>query len=393
MLDKFLVFENSISNLENISSWKYIRLRFYNKFYHPVAYEERHNQKSFFKKLIDSDFFLNIRKTKFNRLVIVHPRIHSCEYDYYCKYSDNYIDDNTLVLVYNKKLKKSYQNTISFGFLKFIVFILSVFTSLKSLREINLLNKYVYSEYNIKNKVRFLMLELLRISRSYSFEILYQYLLIFFKVKEVYGVVAYGDDVYPCLIASKKLKIKFTEIQHGVIDFDHIGYSYCSSQIKQGYFPKILHLWSQYWMNKIRIKNHVQFETTKPRYCIKPLVKKNKNRVLIIGQAHVRDRLTTLAKNLKDNHSNLEIIYRPHPSEIMKPITDFVQIDLDDLELSLSKSTFVIGVDSTVLIEAVIFNLNVIQFVVNNSYDFSGYESINTFYNEKDIINYFKSYL
>lgn len=390
MLDKFLTFENSIPFLNKSTSWKYSRLRFYNSFFHSIKFEKRHNQKSILSKIFQADFFLHIKKFQFDKLVIVHQRTHFCENTYYCKYADNYIDSNTLVIGYDKKIKKKYKNIISFGFLKFIAVFFSVFFITKSAIELYKINKHVYSKKAIPNKGRYLFFELYKYSISYAFEYIYGILLKFFKIKKVYAVVAYGELIYPSLVASKKLNIEFTEIQHGVINLNHFGYSFHSSQIINEYFPKNIHLWSKYWIDKIRIKDCMNFGFTSPKYCTNIDVKNDDQRILIVGQPHVRNKLLNLAKKLNTEFKSLKVIYRPHPSEFNLSQDESILIDLDDLEISLMKSTYVLGIDSTVLIEANHFGNKTIQLLLADSYDYSGYENIKTFYNEKNIIDYFK---
>jgi len=393
MLDKFLHLEKSIAVLQKSSAWKYLRIRLYNNFYHPVSFKKRHNQSNFLKKTFQQSIFFRLRNLTFNKIVITHPRVSNCQNEYFCKYTDNHIDDTTLVIGYSDKLVKSpYNNIISMGVLKLFVRLFLPLFIIKSIKEIIHLNKQLNNEETTPNKISFSILETLRLSQSYSLEYLFRFLLIMLRVKKVYATVAYGDDVYPCLVACRKQNIVFTEIQHGVIDLNHFGYVYSEKQILSGYFPQNMLVWSKYWIDKIRIKNYINFGFTNPKYCISQELVEIKNRILIIGQAHVQEELLRIAtKIINQTGDYFNILYRPHPSELSFSSELNIEVDKNKLEESLQTTEYVLGVDSTVLIEAAHFNLKVVQYCLKNSYNYSDYENIVTFDHHEDIVNYFKN--
>lgn len=209
--------------------------------------------------------------------------------------------------------------------------------------------------------------------------IFFQSLLQTKKPKEIY-LVNFCDK--PALIsAAKKLKIRVTDIQHGLISSDDIIYNYPG--VKEGslqYFPDRFYAWSAIWskLSKLPLseENIIEYgnkylTNQKAKY---QHVSKNPNQVIIVSQPGFTNAIVTeVLKNIK-TLSGFKMLYKLHPAEYdyafhypefdkLKQQQNFTFVPREaDLYELLAESPYVLGLGSTVLIEAKSFDCKVLLF-------------------------------
>lgn len=258
---------------------------------------------------------------------------------------------------------------------KYLFLITPLSISKKTLENLDNLEEEVFKIFSVK-----LNLKEHFIKESKRFKIqtkLYEILLNRYKVKKVYLVVSYG---YGHLIsACRKLDIPVYELQHGVINTYHLGYSFPNSENKDclEYFPNYLLSWGNNWPSTehlpISPKNVIEygfkhFENKQADY---RHIIKQPNLVTIISQGVLAN---SLAKEIRE-HMNLlkhcEIIYKIHPGEASRyqGYEDLIYLEKNhpnftietqgDLYKLLAQSSSVIGVFSTALYEAMAFDCRV----------------------------------
>jgi hypothetical protein len=190
------------------------------------------------------------------------------------------------------------------------------------------------------------------------------------KPKKIYMVVAYFR--HALVAAARDLGIETIEMQHGEISPFSIGYAY-PENIKIHYFPSKLILWGRFWYDNSRIpleeKNifYVGFPFLDKEIDKYSNIKKDESRILFISQGKIGNLLTQIALEFANQNQNYKIVYRLHPSEVERwenlypnlysfsknnnNLTVETQKN-NPLHKSFAESKFVVGVNSTALIES-----------------------------------------
>ncbi len=198
------------------------------------------------------------------------------------------------------------------------------------------------------------------------------------KPKKIYMVVAYFR--HALVAAADDLGIETIEIQHGEISPFNIGYNYPGHK-KIPYFPSRLILWGEFWYNPSRIPLNAENITYDGfPYLDKEIktykdITQDKSRVLFISQRKIGKLLVDVAVEFAETHREYKVVYRLHPSEVedwesLYPKLYASSIEtgnitvetgkMNPLHKSLAMSKFVVGVNSTALIESLTLNCKLI---------------------------------
>lgn len=191
------------------------------------------------------------------------------------------------------------------------------------------------------------------------------------KPRILFLVCSYGLEYF--VRAAKELRIPTVELQHGVINNIHLGYSFNKSLRKQS-FPDYFFAFGTYW------KEVVDFPIEKDNiYCIGfPYLenkikhyntKKNKKQIVFISQGTLGYRLSCFAAEFALKHPDFKVYYKLHPGEVTRWREEYTQLkDADyngalsvidgqspSLYELLSESEIQVGVHSTALFEGLRF--------------------------------------
>ncbi len=205
---------------------------------------------------------------------------------------------------------------------------------------------------------------------------LYGRLLDKYQIEKVYLVVSYF--LAPLIDAAKRRGIQVFELQHGVINRYHLGYSFPDREHGSlAYFPDGLLMWGGNWPSTRHLPlasaakidyGFKFFEQNKIQYA--QLQKKPRKALVVSQSVHGN----ALAEFLLENLAALtgwDISYKLHPSEFNRhqnypDLSRLVASDANvevieggDVHSLLAESEIVIGVFSTVLFEALEFNCQV----------------------------------
>lgn len=205
---------------------------------------------------------------------------------------------------------------------------------------------------------------------------LYSRLLQKYAVKKLYLVVSYY--LAPLIDAAKALGIPVAEIQHGVINQYHLGYSFPGRRPGSlDYFPDSLLLWGGNWpttqhlplADESKIEHGFRFfEANKVQYAS---ISKKPGTALIVSQSVHGDGLAKFILENLDRFDGLRLSYKLHPSEFNRRETyehlallesrcaSIEVIEGGDVHHLLAESEMVIGVFSTVLFEALEYQCQV----------------------------------
>lgn len=198
------------------------------------------------------------------------------------------------------------------------------------------------------------------------------------RPKKVYMVVAYFR--HSLVAAAADLGIETTEIQHGEITPFSIAYSY-PKNVKIPYFPKKLILWGKFWYDNSQMpidEKNISYggfpfldeEINKYSDTVR-----DKSRVLFISQGKIGKLLVDIALEFATQNKEYKVVYRLHPSEAeqwkvlypklysfsMKNSNFSVETrEINPSHKSFAESKFVVGVNSTALIESLAVNCKLI---------------------------------
>lgn len=207
-------------------------------------------------------------------------------------------------------------------------------------------------------------------------------------------------DRTPLIAAAKELMIEIIDIQHGLISSEDIIYHY--PNIAKGtlkYFPDKFYVWSEVWKHAsdiplekadIIVYGNKYLENKVLSYSH---VKKQNDLVLIVSQPGLTKLVLQEIVKKIDLFNGKQIVFKFHPSEYAigdcfeeykilkeKHNVNFVERNVDLYEL-IAKTPLIIGVSSTVLIEALSFECRVSllnlpgvewmdRFIINKDVDF-----------------------
>lgn len=290
-------------------------------------------------------------------------------------------------IVYPLYLKKEYrleknsyaEENYKYVFFKIIGFIKNKFNlfkfSIKDKEYLKNLRKYFGKEAGIE-KLEVLSEKTLKKILT-NFESEYKYYTNFFKVKQpekIYIICSYGKEAL--IAAAQNLNIEVIELQHGVMTKYHFGYNF--PNVKIPYFPDKLFLWGEYWKDNVNLPKNVKIELygypyLKRQYEKYKNIEKNLNQVIFISQGTIGKSLSEKAMEFAKENPQLKVVYRLHPGEFLRWKKEYKDLyenrNLKNLEISdnneknlyeyLFESEYLIGVNSTVIYEALNLGLKV----------------------------------
>jgi hypothetical protein len=216
------------------------------------------------------------------------------------------------------------------------------------------------------------------------------------EAKNLYLVCSYGME--PLISACNDLKINVIELQHGVLNNYHMGYSFPTKSVK--YFPDEILFFGDWW------HNYTNIPLTKSKRIIwgyeylnrqKELysnLKKTSSSILILTQGDNTIDIITFLKNFILTNKKYKISIKFHPSEYLgweKKYPEILKLESqsfiriinnlnENLHYTLAKTEKVIGVSSTSIYEALAFNCEC--FIL----DLSGWEYLENLIEQKLII-------
>lgn len=199
---------------------------------------------------------------------------------------------------------------------------------------------------------------------------LYRILLKRIRPKVVTVVVSYGKEDF--IEACKSMGIPVVELQHGVINEYHLGYSFPRPDSRKLTFPDYLLVFGDYWkevhypLDEDHVVSvgfpHIDIERKKYRTTPK------KRQIVFISQPVIGNLISRFATDLsRMDDFEYEIIYKLHPLELeyaAKKYRELYRSDIqviDDLQTNLyhlfASSEVQVGISSTALYEGLAFGL------------------------------------
>lgn len=188
-------------------------------------------------------------------------------------------------------------------------------------------------------------------------------------------------DKAPLISEAKKRDIEVIDIQHGFISDKDIIYHFPNTEEnKLDYFPDRFVSWGELWngncklpisQDKIDIVKNYSLQKNLEAYSLE----KKANKILILSQDTITELILKNVKDLIENNPEFHFYFKPHPNEysfikniklfqVLLKYSNFNLIDgNDDLNKHLADASIVMGVYTTVLIEALYFKCLV--FVLN----------------------------
>lgn len=224
---------------------------------------------------------------------------------------------------------------------------------------------------------------------------LYRLLLKNKKPKKICIISSIGKEAL--IKAAKDLNISVEEYQHGLIVNTSLVANYPSVEKNSlDYFPDYFYLWNKPLtccsadipLSSDRIKTfenkHLQYLIRKTRY-----ITKEKKSIMIVSQPYGSDAIQNFIERNIKHLKSYNIFYKIHPAENIDLIADYQKkmikkyknIKFIDVKTSpytfLKKSQYVLGIHSTLLFEATVFDCQILILKV------PGYEASNLLVTEK----------
>ncbi|MCG3683476.1 hypothetical protein [Aliarcobacter butzleri] len=399
--------------IDGIFFWKLIRFKLYFKILSSFGLvKDRQNQKNsrkeqflrtlnviknslFYstfkdKKQTDVLFFENPRKIRQSNGKYIDPFSYYYIKEYY-KNNDNYeiVDLGHYGRHFDESdNKRKFAESFYFDFIYKIKN--KIFKQNFSQNEINNIadiEKAVYQKFQIKVDIESLVKQKLS-----DFKYQYEKFDNLFKIKnskEIYLVCSYGKE--GMIHAAQSNGIKVVEFQHGVMGKYQLGYSF-PNNINVPYFPNKLLMFGEFWSDNTDLpKNQIEVEYIGFEYLTSKLVRykdiEKEKQVLVISQPGNVEDLIPTSIILAESNTEYKFIYRLHPKEVnnwesnypklsdAKEKLENFEVDLCklDLYMQISKSEFVVGINSAAIFEAITLGSKLI--LVNSS----GIEYMNYF--------------
>jgi hypothetical protein len=183
-------------------------------------------------------------------------------------------------------------------------------------------------------------------------------------------VVSYGKEIF--IEACNNANISVVELQHGVIDKDHLAYSYPKGQTKST-FPDYIFTWGDFWSENVNfpIANERVISVGYP-YLEQQYKKydnsESTNQILFISQGTIGEKLSKFAVEV-EQHLNIDydLIYKLHPGEyeqwenkypwLLDTNIEVIDSSEPPLYKLFAESDVQIGVGSSAIYEGLCFNL------------------------------------
>lgn len=277
---------------------------------------------------------------------------------------------NKVSLKFNSKIKH-------LDFLRLCVTVVQPFVkpkfSASEIHQINLLEENCLSEFH--HQISLIPYFSNAIKKFKAEYIVYKVLFSIKKPKEIY--VVGSSDKAALIFAAKKVGILVNELQHGLNSEKDVILNYpYTTEDSLAYFPNRFFVWNNINMFFAKLPLSKSNIISIPNYHICNMLKetkhvlKEKQLILIISQPHGSEQiLDYVVKNIT-NLQDYEILYKIHPTESQN-ISVFEQKlkfyknvrivqNEESLYILLKKSAYVVGIYSSALYEASVFDCTII---------------------------------
>lgn len=195
------------------------------------------------------------------------------------------------------------------------------------------------------------------------------------QAKKVFIVCSYGKE--GIISAAKDLGIETYEIQHGMISPLHMGYSFPGST-QVPYFPDNILLYGDFWKKEANYPvDESRLIVVGSPYTEMQISKYSKyereeDTILFISSGEYGKQLSKLAIDFHNEHPNVIVYYKLHPSEFgvwsdiypyLKNI-DNIKVVEDKINLYelFARCSFLVGVNSTAIYESFALETKVILY-------------------------------
>lgn len=268
--------------------------------------------------LIIKSIFSRKKKLLENKIAVIpHSRLFK-NLDIYTFFFKEILKDYTYLHQSVGKNFEIAENAINIDFLVFmkkIKFFFLIF-SLKNNKQIIKIANLFKKEFNLNNNFNTFLHNLVKnkllgVGESLKF-------LEKSKFKHLFVVNAYGNN--HIIYAANKLGIKTIELQHGVINKNHLGYNFSKKiNFKLYSFPEKILLFGEKWKKNANfpINDKNIFSLGFPYFdeqMKRVTIKKNKN-ILILSQITIREYLLEFIRQILIKNNQIFFTYKPHPKE------------------------------------------------------------------------------
>jgi len=403
-VDRFLFFEEKYElfslQIKGVYIWPIIRFNVYSLLLEKSSNTQESHPKqnvllslllslrNFIPSIIKSPFFIRHSKTT---IILNHKRKVKNESGLFeCKYTEHLINEDSYVLeapFYDKHFKpSSTKNVFYLDLILNIARIYSIYGSKKQIgknesSKLERLNAVFKSEFGLN----------INGFNSYVMKMIFKHKAISFFAKKIFSkvkpeqlivAVSYSDANMPFVEQAKSLGIRVIEIQHGILGRNHIAYNFMKKE-NFGWFPDEIWVWNKFWKessrfpiseDKIIVKGFPFLDRYKSKWNSKNTEKKQ---LLIFSQGPYSDKLIEFTRRLshKINPLEYQIVFKPHPSELISVGDKFQQLTQENIIISeesniynlFGASLIQIGVNSTALFEGLEFGLK--TFVLDIEHD------------------------
>lgn len=379
------VYEHKIYD---IYFWKLIRVELFKKIVQQLMkYDVSHPDGKIKKGIIQriNKYLINLRLitrnvifslSRFQNIVLTSPRKVNYDSTLMCPFTKNLEmkglnNENSKFLESEYPLNDSQKSNYNYFIAPIALTYLlrkSIFLSKDSKKLILIIERKLINVFGIN-----INLEPIVKANISDFIVKYYYALILFKrfksVKNLFLVTSYGKEGF--IAAAKKSGVKTIELQHGIIDFNHPGYSFPIRCVK--YLPDKIILFGRYFRKYL-----TSFEDEQITYDAPYLFKKyfsmkdsitQENTVLIVSDTNQTSSILRDLNHIIDDLDNYNFHLKLHPNEYKtwrtrKTILDFSLkknthvIDNDYVHVyeRILKSKFLIGTKSTLILESIGLN-------------------------------------
>jgi hypothetical protein len=229
-------------------------------------------------------------------------------------------------------------------------------------------NRWSIQNFGLKNKIEYTIKRLKFVKPGIN------RLLKKTNPSKIINVVSYSFINQAFTYYAKNRNIPVFELQHGTVGKYHIAYNIGTNELNASEtFPDYFLAWGENWVKnarmpiawgKIKIIGFPYFETFK----LMDYKNRDLKQILILSQ--YRNDIADFAIQIAEKLPEHKIVYKAHPSEYLTidnllarfkyiPNIQIVANDIIHLYELFSQSNFVIGVNSTALIEAIAFCPNI----------------------------------
>ncbi len=394
LVEEFLKFESDHQlidwNIKNIPIWELIRFRVFHIIQKQLlnkSFIEIQHKSSFINSL--KSYVINKsnnplkHKSTINYLVINHPRRRFIDGFYFDVYTDPFLNeldaDFAVMEGYSDFSHFKPTKTKNLYYLDFIDFPNLIISKLSRFIFISKQEKLKLLE--IKNKIDQLWgvsnIDILNEAKKniLRHRFLYpKYKKIINKLKpsKIIVLVSYHYNSQIITQIAKEEGISVVELQHGTVGRYHIGYNY-PQNIRTKTFPNYFFSWGNFWIKNVRLpipkENiiNVGFPFIDSYKDQENVLKSNV--IVILSQG--RKDLVELTMFLSTKISNYRFVFKAHPREygmvrerypelVNNPNVDIVDNNNIKLYDLFKTSKFVIGINSTAIIESLAFNCGII---------------------------------